>query len=58
MSSKYLFVGDHADNLGSGRRVAPGDDLPASAVDPDNPVDQRLLDEGVLVELTAKKEKE
>lgn len=54
--SKYLFLGDHADNLGSGRRVAPGDDVPASAVDTDHPVDQRLLAEGQLVELTAKKE--
>lgn len=49
MSKKYLFIGEHAETLASGRRVAPGDELPADAVDPDDPVDGRLLDEGALI---------
>jgi hypothetical protein len=28
----YLFTGDHADTLESGRPVAPGDTIPADAV--------------------------
>lgn len=48
--SKFLFVGDHADCLHSGRPVAPGDDpLPASAVTPDEQPDKDWLAQGVLV---------
>lgn len=51
--SKYLFVGDHAETLAGGLRVAPGDEVPAAAVDPDN--DKRLLDEGKLIDTAAEK---
>lgn len=53
MSDRYLVGGDHADNLASGGRIAPGDTLPASAVNPKHPHDQRLLAEGVLIDLQA-----
>jgi hypothetical protein len=56
VSDKYLFVGDHADTLGGGRPVAPGDPVPASAVDPKtHPHDQHLLDTGALIEPVAEK---
>lgn len=51
-ATQYLFVGEHADTLASGRRVAPGDELPASAVDTTDPDDQRLLADGTLVDLS------
>jgi hypothetical protein len=53
----YLYVGDHADTLGGGRHVAPGDRVPASAVDPDDPHDKHLLDDELLLHpAEAKKE--
>jgi hypothetical protein len=55
MSDKYLVVGDHADTLASGRPIAPGETLPASAVNPKDPNDQRLLDGGVLIDTGARK---
>jgi len=51
----FLFIGDHAETLQSGRRVAPGEDLAASAVDPKSDVDRRLIDDGVLIEPRAAK---
>jgi hypothetical protein len=51
VSDKYLFVGDHADTLGGGRPVAPGDPVPASAVDPK----KHPLDTGALIEPVAEK---
>jgi hypothetical protein len=56
MSEKYLFVGYHADTLASGRPVAPGDAVPAGAVDPKDPHDRALLDEGRLIEPAPQKE--
>lgn len=50
MSDKYLYVGDHADTLDAGRPVAPGDPVPASAVNPKSSHDKQLLDEGALIE--------
>jgi hypothetical protein len=52
---EYRFIGTHADQLASGRQVAPGDKVPASAVitDKDNP--DPLLAEGLLIEIPAKK---
>lgn len=47
----YLATGDHPLTLASGRPVAPGETVPVAAVDPDDAHDQRLIDEGVLVEL-------
>lgn len=52
--SRYLYTGDHADTLASGRRIAPGDDvIPASAVTPDHEPDRSLLADGVLSPLGA-----
>jgi hypothetical protein len=49
MADRYLYVGDHADTLASGRPVAPGDRIPASALDNDG-ADQRFLDEELLID--------
>lgn len=46
--SQYLFIGDHAEPLASGRTLLPGDTLPAGAVNPEDPHDRYLLDEGRL----------
>lgn len=51
MSKTLLFVGDHAETLAGGLRIAPGDEIPASAVDADG--DKRLLDELLLIEPAA-----
>lgn len=48
---KYLFVGEHAETLASGQPVAPGEPVPAAAVDPEDPHDQHLLEQGVLIEV-------
>lgn len=50
MSHKYLYAGDHAGPLASGAQFAPGDEVPAAAVDLEDPHDQHLLDEGVLID--------
>ena len=48
--NRYLFIGDHADCLASGRPVAPGDEpLPDSAIDPESQPDKDWLEQGVLV---------
>jgi hypothetical protein len=49
MADRYLYVGDHADTLSSGRPVAPGDRIPASALDSDG-ADQRFLDDELLID--------
>lgn len=51
MPAKYLVAGDHADTLASGRPIAPGDTVPASAVDLETANDQRLLHDGALIDL-------
>jgi hypothetical protein len=48
MADRYLYVGEHADTLASGRPVAPGDRIPASALDEEH--DKRFLDEGLLID--------
>lgn len=50
MSDRLLYIGEHAETLASGRPVAPGDRIPASALDNDDPHDQRLLQDGVLID--------
>lgn len=47
--SKFLFIGDHAETLSTGRRVAPGEELPDSAIDLTH--DKYLVDEGRIIEL-------
>jgi hypothetical protein len=49
-NTKYLYVGDHAGVLAGGLSVAPGDNVPATAVDTDEPHDKHLLDDGLLIE--------
>jgi hypothetical protein len=51
-TTEYLFVGEHADTLASGRHVAPGDSVPADAVDTDDQHDCNLVDEGRLVAIS------
>jgi hypothetical protein len=51
-TTEYLFVGEHADTLASGRHVAPGDSVPADAVDLDDQHDCNLVDEGRLVPIS------
>jgi hypothetical protein len=47
---RYLFLGDHADCLASGRPVAPGDQpLPASAITPDEQPDKDMLEQRILI---------
>lgn len=53
MSDQFLVGGDHPSTLASGRPVAPGDTLPASAVDPASDVDKQLLADGLLIDLNA-----
>lgn len=55
MPDKYLFVGDHAETLASGRPVGPGDTVPAAALDLDDPTDQRLLEEEILIDTKEKR---
>lgn len=53
MADRYLYVGDHADTLSSGRPVAPGDRIPASALNLDDETgapDQRFLDDELLID--------
>lgn len=56
MPDRLLYVGDHADQTAANRPLEPGDIISASQVDPKNPHDKRLLDDGVLVNLTAEKD--
>lgn len=51
----YVVNSDHAEVLASGRTVAPGETVPAGAVDAKDDHDRRLLDEGVLTEIPAAK---
>lgn len=53
--SQYLFVGDHAEPLASGRTLLPGDTVPAGAVDPEDAHDRYLLDEQRLRPLVPEK---
>lgn len=49
---KFLFVGDHADTLASGRPLAPGDEpIDATHITPDRQPDQDMLAQGVLIAL-------
>jgi hypothetical protein len=54
MADRYLYVGEHSDTLSSGRPVAPGDRVPASALDED--ADRRFLDDGLLIDAKAEAE--
>lgn len=56
MPDRLLYVGDHADQTAAGRPLEPGDTVSAAQVDPKHPHDKRLIDDGVLVNLTAEKD--
>lgn len=56
MNAQYLVAGSHPDTLASGRPIAPGDTVPAEAVDLKDPHDQALLDSGVLIDVDADRE--
>lgn len=56
MADRLMFVGDHADQTASGRPLEHGDIVPASAIDPKDPHDKRLLDDGALINLTEARE--
>jgi hypothetical protein len=47
---RYLAAG-HTSVLASGAPVAPGETLPAAAVDRDDPHDQHLLADGLLIDI-------
>lgn len=50
-TNPYLYVGDHDDALACGVRLSPGQPpVDASLVDPGDPHDQRMLEEGTLIE--------
>lgn len=51
--SKYLFVGDHPEVLASGQPIAPGESVPAGALDLDDAHDKRLLDEELFIDTQA-----
>jgi hypothetical protein len=55
MTDRLMFVGDHADRTAKGRPLDRGDVISASLIDPKDPQDKRLLDDGLLVNLTAEK---
>jgi hypothetical protein len=46
----YTFAGPHGESLASGRPLAPGDNVPGSSVNPDDPHDSYLLGEGWLLD--------
>jgi len=48
---EYRFVGRHAETLGDGRTVGPGDTV--GDVDPNDPINQRLIEAGLLVQAGA-----
>lgn len=53
MPDSYLYVGEHADTLASGRPVAPGETVPADALNLDEDAgapDQRFLTDRLLIE--------
>lgn len=50
MTPPYLHIGDHVEHLASGRRIEPGEEVPADAVNAEDAGDQRLLAESVLVQ--------
>lgn len=57
---KYLYVGPHADTVSGGATardegkggvpVAPGDPVSAAIVDPNDPHDRHLIEDGLLIE--------
>lgn len=53
----YLYRGDHADTLASGRPVEPGEEIAKEFVDVDDPHDARLIRDGLLHELPKPKPK-
>ena len=52
--SGYTVASRHPEDLASGRTVAPGEKVPANAVDPKDDHDKRLIDEGILVQAKKK----
>jgi hypothetical protein len=58
MADKFIVNSPHAVDLASGQVVAPGEKLPANAVNEKDPHDKRLLDEAVLQPLGGKSEAE
>lgn len=48
-SSKYRFVGSHADNLASGRPLEPGEFVDLTEEQAQESYNAHLLDEGLLI---------
>lgn len=55
MADEYVLSLNHPhpEDLASARTVAPGERVPADAVDPKNPHDWRLIEEGALIKVPA-----
>jgi hypothetical protein len=50
VSKAYVFVGSHADTLGNGRPIGPGEEIDATDVDLDDPYNQALIENGILAD--------
>lgn len=49
MSDRYIGA-RHGSVTANGTSVSPGEALPASAINPDDPHDQHLLEDGLIID--------
>ena len=49
---KFKLVGDHPEDLADGRVLAPGEEADIKKEDLEDPHNQRLIEEGILIELS------
>jgi hypothetical protein len=47
---RYIAAGDHAFTVASGATFAPGDQIPAAAIDIKNDHDKHLLSDGQIID--------
>lgn len=57
MTDTLLVALSHPDTLSSGRPIAPGDQIPADALDPEDLHDAQLIADGAFVAIKGKGEK-
>lgn len=49
---EYKVLSDHAEDLADGRMVGPGETIKLSKEDIEDPHNKRLIDEGLLLEIS------
>jgi hypothetical protein len=57
MTGEYKHVGNHAEDLADGRMLAPGETVKLNDKQLAEPHNQRLITEGILLDLGPKREK-